>query len=162
MSCNQSKIKSNNKALFDLNALIQQDIDSLQQNNCGCIKTIVAVDNKEQITQDTINWNKEMQLLLSCDINKPKWIEYFKVDSLDSKVIYTTENNKIPIKRMTVHYSNNEVVEVEIKKQQQSILLKNITYINYYPKKGFEIKQEQYLPLNKPFIFMVEENYKCN
>lgn len=162
-ACSQSKVNSNNKILFDLNTLVQQDIDSLQKNNCGCTKTILAVDKKEIAIQDTINWEKEMQLILSCDINKPKWIEHFKVDSLDNKVLYTTQNNKIPIKKMVVYYNEQqEVVQVEIKKQQKSILLKNVTYVNYYPKKGFEVKQEQYLPLNKPFIFMVEEKYKCN
>ena len=153
---------------FDLADLVQTDIRNNTKNSCGEEKIINVNNQLEKKTINTLDWQKEMQLLLDCDINKPSWKGKFKVDTLwkqDSSLLsitYHSLSNKIQVKRMYIQFANdNTIANITIDKKISSILFSNRQQIIYQPSKSFTVSSHQKAFFMNDFNSEVEIKYLC-
>jgi uncharacterized protein YggU (UPF0235/DUF167 family) len=98
------------KKYFDLVKIVQADIDNNSTNKCGEEKTVSINGKPESKKIDTVDWQKEMQLLLDCDINKPSWKGKYNVQILNDslKYLYIAVSTKIPVRQLTVNYEQKK------------------------------------------------------
>lgn len=153
---------------FDLADLVQTDIRNNTKNSCSEEKIINVNNQLEKKTINTLDWQKEMQLLLDCDINKPSWKGKFKVDTLwkqDSSLLsitYHTLSNKIQVKRIYIQFANdNTIANITIDKKISSILFSNRQQIIYQPSKSFTVSSYQKAFFMNDFNSEVEIKYLC-
>lgn len=166
VSCQQETKKiSSEKIYFDLEKLVRADIERHTVNNCAEEKNITINGKNESKQIDTVDWEKELQLLLDCDINKPDWIGKYDVQVLNDsqKYIFTANSSKIPIRSLTVIYEQKggEVSSVEIVKKISTALFSNEQQITFLPDKSFNIKACQSALFMKDFNSEVEIKYLC-
>ena len=157
---------STEKTYFDLTKLVQTDIDTNTKNNCGESKTINVNNQMEKQTIAAIDWTKEMQLLLDCDINKPSWKgkflvdTFWKQDTILLSIAYRALTDKIQVRSMFVQYdNNNQVANIAIRKKIKSFLFSNEQQIIYQPTKSFKINSHQKAFFMNDFISEVEVKY---
>jgi hypothetical protein len=153
---------------FNLAKIVQTDIDSNTKNSCGEEKIINVNNKQEKQTINSLDWQKEMQLLLDCDMNKPSWKGKFNVDTLwkqDStmySITYYSLSNKIQVKRLCVEYANNnEIATITIDKKINSILFSNRQQIIYQPGQSFTVSSQQKAFFMNDFNSEVEIRYLC-
>lgn len=172
ISCQQQTKKSESlsveKSYFNLAEIVQADIEKNTKDNCGEEKVINVNNQQEKQTINKLDWQKEMQLLLDCDINKPSWKGKFKADTLwkqDSSlfsITYHSESNKIQVKRMYIQYTNDTTIaNITIDKKINSILFSNRQQIIYQPSKSFRVSTHQKAFFMNDFNSEVEIKYLC-
>ncbi len=143
----QTEQPSSEKTYFDLSKIVQSDIDVNTHIACGEIKTVSINGKTESKNLYSIDWKKEMQILLDCDLNKPSWKGKFNTQILDDhqKYVYTSTSTKIPVRQMTVNYEqkSGKLISVIIEKKISTMLFSNEQIITYYPDKSFKINAKQ-------------------
>lgn len=162
----QSQQAISEKTYFNLKEIVQNDIDNNSKNKCGEEKTVLINIKNETKKIDIVDWKKELQVLLDCDINKPSWKGKFDTQVLDNhqKYLYTSNSTKIPVRQMTVNYEqkSGKVISVIINKKISTVLFSNEQQITYYPEKSFKINAKQSALFMKDFNSEVEIKYLCN
>ena len=169
ISCNNESNKteqsSSEKTYFDLAKAVQNDISTNSKNKCGEEKTVLINVINETKKSDTVDWEKELQVLLDCDINKPSWKGKFDTQILDDrqKYVYTSNSAKIPIRKMIVNYEqkSGKIISIAIEKKISTILFSNEQQITYFPEKSFKINARQRAFFMKDFNSEVEIKYLC-
>lgn len=149
-ACQNATVQDNStgvKKYFDLKGLVQQDINTNMQHHFSELKS-VRIDGKQESKQiDTVDWNKELKIILESDINKPNWEGKYQVQTTADKkeYLYTTLSSKLPIRSMKVQYASNSdaVILVEIEKKISSFLFSNQQSIQYIPHHSFKITAKQ-------------------
>lgn len=151
------------KQYFDLAGWVQKDIIANTQNAASEEKT-VWINGKREFKQiDTVDWKKELQLLMECDINKPNWKGKYEIQqSNDFQVCtYSATSSKIPVRNMKVHFEqkSGKVQSIEIEKKIGTFLFSNQQYIYYTPGKSFKITARQSAVFMKDFNSEVEVKF---
>ena len=164
---NEPPISSKNKIYFDLTKIIQNDIQYNTTNNCAEEKTVYIQYNKETKKIDTVDWNKELQPLLECDINRPAWKGQFFIDTIpnelmkDTTLEYRALNDKISIRTLSIIYTNQQIKKISIVKKIKSTLFSTSQIINYVPTVGFLIRGEQKALFMNAFDLNIDVKYIC-
>jgi hypothetical protein len=164
---NEPPISSENKIYFDLTKIIKDDIRHNTINNCAEEKTVYIQYHKETKKIDTIDWQKELQPLLECDINRPAWKGKFYIDTIpndlmhDTTLQYRALSNKVSIRSLSIIYANQQIKKIIIEKKIKSVLFSTSQLINYIPKFGFIIRGEQKALFMTNFDLNVDVKYLC-
>lgn len=169
IACNERepKISSTNKTYFDLTKVIQNDINRNITNNCTEEKTVYIQNHKETKKIDTVDWQKELQPLLECDINRTAWKGQFFIDTIpndlmkDTTLQYRALNEKVSVRLLSVIYANNQIKKIIIIKKISSFLFSTVQSIDYYPSLGFAIRGEQKALMMNAFDLNVDVKYLC-
>lgn len=153
-------------AYFDLARLVQKDISDNSEKACGEMKTVYVNTTGETKQLDSINWQKELQPILDCDINKAAWFGKFQVDTFHNEpgamtIQYHSMSDKIPVRSMSVLIRNNTVQRVLILKRTRSFIFTSEQQIAYIPEKGFSVRGEQRAVMMKNFELNVDASYNC-
>jgi len=164
---NKSSVISADKTYFDLSKLIQNDIDHNTANECSEEKTVYIKGTKETKKNDTINWQKELQPLLECDINRTAWKGKFFIDTVasnltkDTTLQYRALDEKVSVRSLSVVYANSQIKRIIIVKKIESFLFSTVQTIDYIPNMGFVIRGEQKALMMNAFDLNVDVKYLC-
>lgn len=168
VSCTQQTSNKSNSSTsyFDLASLIKKDIADNTKNRCGEIKTVYVNTTGETKQLDSINWQKELQPLLECDINKPAWRDKFQVDTFknnfpDMTIQYHSLSDKINVRTLTVQLKDKEIQRITISKKTRSFIFSSEQMIAYIPGKGFSVRGVQRAFMMKNFDLNVDVKYNC-
>ncbi|MFN8238286.1 MAG: hypothetical protein U0T77_08960 [Chitinophagales bacterium] len=152
---------------FDLTSLVKKDIKYNTSNNCREEKSVYLNANKETKQLDSIDWKKELEPLIECDINKPAWKGKFFADTVKTTVSgitsiqYRALSEKVNVKSMIIELKENEIQRIYITKKINSFIFSTVQIIEYFPGKGFSIRGEQKAILMRSFDLNVDVKYIC-
>lgn len=152
---------------FDITALVRKDMKNNMSNNCREEKSVYLNANKETKLLDSIDWKKELEPLMDCDINKPAWKGRFFADTVKTSVSgitsiqYRALSEKVNVKSMIIEMKQNEIQRIYITKKINSFIFSSAQIIEYFPGKGFSIRGEQKAILMRSFDLNVDVKYIC-
>jgi len=154
-SCNkQEKPNANNNLLyFDLKGYFEKEIDRLQEVSPSINKTVSINGAKEQKTLTITDWQKELAIFQNADINKNSWRGSFKITKQGEQSIYSSDNRKIPIKKILVEQQGSKVSKISIIVNNNNILYRSQDTLTYIPDSLYEIKKQQKIR------FLAQKNY---
>jgi hypothetical protein len=113
-ACNEDIKENQVKKYFDLKGLIEKQIKTLNTQKPLVQKSIVVADSSENQSVKTIDWTKELELFTQADLNKPAFIQSYKVDSSSMGVKYTLkETEKLPVKYLNISRAGEDGISVE-------------------------------------------------
>ena len=69
---------------FDVKSFVDDQIILLSNNNPTVRKTMFSDGKTETLSQKNINWKKELELFAQADINKPAYVNSYKISRPDS------------------------------------------------------------------------------
>lgn len=143
------------KKYFDLIQFTDNQVHELYMQKLQVKKKIFLDGETDQITSDTLNWEKELALFREADINSPSLRDSYEIDEdkLNHTITYTAKEsklkvkeiklvfdeqsqmNKVSIKQVKIFFSeDNQLYEIQ---RDLSMELKN-NLLSAYSIKGFQ------------------------
>ena len=148
ISCSpQEKHKESTPLYFDIAGYFNGEINRLQKANPTLTKEVVAKNKSEQKTTKITDWKIELTSFSSADINKASWRGEFKETTVANGVVYTTENPKIPIKKVEVLKIGETIKGIKIFKTNNNYLYNSTDTLFYYPDSLYLIQNQQKVKL---------------
>ncbi|WP_316845996.1 hypothetical protein [Pedobacter psychrodurus] len=148
-SCNQRKEAEANTDLlyFDLKGYFEKEITRLQKLNPDVNKTVSINGAAENKTAKIADWTKELAIFVNADINKTSWKGSFKIKEQNGVDSYTSDNKKIPIKKVSITWKGQKAGKIEIIIDNKNILYRSLDTLTYYPDSLYSIKNQQKIRL---------------
>ena len=155
-SCNKNEKVKINK-YFDLENYFKQEAQRLQRGGFKLEKKLVEGPYSETVLIDSADWKKMLSPFMSCDINKPAWINSYASDSIvsgdSSRVIYTAKEKGLQIRRVEIFFIDKTPFEIKIERTRENFYYTSKEIYNYHPD-AFVINSKQKVRL------MSEERYQ--
>ncbi|WP_443938304.1 hypothetical protein [Pedobacter sp. MW01-1-1] len=147
---------NDNATYFDLKGYFEQEAFRLQKRNLPVRKKVEINGSTESKTLTITDWTKELAIFADADINKKSWKGSFQVSDTGAELIYSTNNKKIPVKKLVIQKAHNRIKKIEIIVLNKNILFHSSDTLLYYPDSLYSIKKEQKIK------FLSAKNYRIS
>ena len=107
-------------AYFDLAGLMQQQVAYLSETNPKINKNAIIDGQQEALEQDSVNWEKELNIFAKADINKPRLLSQYRTNT------YTDDAGHRVTQYQNVDKHVSGVIKMEIVEDPSSNKLLNI------------------------------------
>jgi len=160
--CNQrEEVKADTNSLyFDINGYFKREATRLTKINPEIVKEVSVNGAVEQRKLRITDWEKELAVFSNADINKASWRGSFKVQKAGDTEIYTSNNKRIPVKKLIVEKGNPNVKRLEIIITGNNILYSSGDTLRYYPDSIYQIKKHQKIKLLKAKTYTITGRFK--
>lgn len=149
-ACNlkeKEREKAKNKLYFDIENYFKSEAKRMAKKNSSINKTVSINGKTEQKTILIKNWEKEFAAFLDADINKASWRGDFQLSTTANVKIYTTRNEKIPVKKLAVTQKNGKVIAIKIFIHNINDLYVSQDSLSYFPDSLYHIVKAQKIKL---------------
>ncbi|RZL34245.1 MAG: hypothetical protein EOP00_31955 [Pedobacter sp.] len=148
LSCS---LKSNEKAetqtYFSVSNYFKNEVARLSKNNPSIIKTVLVNGKAEEKKLQIKNWQQELSSFIEADINKASWKGSFQMIKSDTSEIYTSQSDKIPVKKLIIIKAGDSVKSVKIFLANENNLYTSNDSLVYNSDEFYEIKKTQKIKL---------------
>lgn len=152
--------KVNTKTYFDVQGYFKAEASRLAKNNQTINKTIIVNDKSEERKVSIPNWEKEFDLFIQADINKASWRGSFTTTTTGNLKTYSSQSEKIPVKKLEVGYKDNKVSSVKVFVTNTNDLYTSTDSLSYYPDSLYEIKKVQRIKLMNEKKYQIIGKFK--
>jgi len=160
-SCNlKEQDKSNATAYFDLAAYFKKEAARLTKLDLTFNKSVLVNGTKEEKKVKISNWKKEFDTFSSSDINKASWRGSFKLNKTEGEEIYTSANDKIPVKKLQISYQNDKIKAIRIYIANSNDLYTSKDTLTYYPDSLYQINKTQQIKLMDQKKYIITGRFK--
>jgi hypothetical protein len=150
----KTAVKDNN--YFQLKSYFLKEAERLQSLNPEIQKTVVVNGSRETRRLKIASWEKELSSFIDADINKRAWNGAFQKQANDSTETYTSNNEKVPIKSVTIRKKNDKIAGIVILVTNKNYLYTSSDTLYYYPGNQYGVKKIQQIKL------LDEKKYQIN
>lgn len=148
--------KVNTKTYFDLAGYFKQEASRLAKTQLTINKMVVVNGKSETRAVKIQNWEKEFDLFVQADINKASWRGSFTPTVTDNLHVFTSQSQKIPVKKVEISYQGNKVSGIKVFVTNANDLYTSNDSLSYYPDSLYQIKKVQHIKL------MAEKRYEVS
>ena len=141
---------------FDLKGYMAKEAERLNTEKPEILKTVMVNAAAESKKMKISDWAKEMSVFSDADINKSAWQGMFKVVRKSNEDIYSTSDDKIPVKSLVVTHHNGRVKSIKVLLNTTNILYSSNDTLSYFPDSLYEIQKTQHIKL------LSEKNYRIS
>lgn len=154
----QDKIAT--KSYFDLESYFKQEATRLTKANQLIDKTVLVNGKAEEKNLLIKDWEKEFSSFIDADINKASWRGSFKLAKTDSLTTYTSNSDKIPVKKLEITYKDNKVMAIKVFVTNTNNLYTSQDSLSYYPDSLYQIKKTQHIKLMDEKKYQITGKFK--
>lgn len=155
-SCVKREYKSAGTLLyFDLKGYFEKEANRLQKKTPSVSKQVFTKGEAEKKTVKITSWKEELAVFEAADINKASWRGEFVIKQMDNGVSYTTGNEKIPVKKLEVLKTGNQITSIKIYKSSENRLYTATDTLIYYPDSVYMVQSAQKIRLLEPKVYHV-------
>src|SRR5690554_2017290 len=155
ISCSRSeKTEFINSAYFDIKSYFINEASLLNSRKLLVLKEVSRNEEKETKSISIQDWEKEFDLFIQSDINKPSWTSSYKVENHGDTMFYKALTPNLRTQSIQIIKTNNEVNAILIKNESLNTLYKSYEYLSYYPDSIYIIEKVQQVR------FLGENKYK--
>lgn len=160
--CNQRKeFKADTNLLyFDINGYFKREATRLKKINPEIVKEVSVNGAAERRKIRITDWEKELAIFSNADINKASWRGSFEVQKAEDTESYTSNNKRIPVKKVIVEKDNSNVKRLEVIITSNNILYSSGDTLLYCPDSIYQIKKHQKIKLLKAKTYTVTGRFK--
>lgn len=148
------------KTYVDLAGYFKKEALRLKQNNLPIDKMIMVNGKMEEKKLSIADWEKEFDSFISADINKASWRGAFKTAKNNNVTTYTSNNDKIPVKKVEVAYHDEKIIAIKIFVTNTNNLYTSKDTLSYYPDSLYEIKKVQSIRLMSEKKYQITGKFK--
>jgi len=152
-----SEVSNNSVKLFNSAGFIRSEIALLNKNNSHLLKTAEYNSKKEIFQLDTVNWNKEFELIVASNISE-KYLSY-KIDSIqqnDSTIItYSSKETKSEVRKFVVVKYQNTIKRIAIERMKENAFYYSKQEIEYVPQTFFSIYAKEKMILSDTTYYRI-------
>lgn len=166
--CNKQEVQDNlNIAYFDIEALLDKELNKLTDQGASLEKVLNADGSEERLTiaPDSAGWHEQMQLFYDAGINKPGFMDQYFEESLPpimgvSKVIYSAKNQKNALQVMECSYESDRLTKIRLLVKETNVIY-TITkemylYLGEEGITGFQIMGEESMRMKDDLSYSIQ------
>lgn len=148
-SCDSAAPKKQNSAspYFDLKGFMEKEVKHLQKLNPEIDKAVMVNDSEEHKKLKISDWQKELSAFSDADINKSAWQGLFSRQKNATEDTYTSDNDKVAVKSLTIQYKDNRIFKIQILMSNSNTLYTSRDTLSYFPDSLYEIRKTQHIKL---------------
>jgi hypothetical protein len=166
IACQQDRqVKNQANAYYSIDSLIKAQVEALNNVKMMLEKT-VEMDGQSEIqliSADSVNWLEELQLFISLDLNKPRYLGAINVEKDQNGVSYTPRSGeKIPVQLLRIEMENEQLVWIKgiyLDDDAKSVYTTGrqfkLLFVNNLIK-SYEIRGYQKMALNDTVRFRIQ------
>jgi len=136
------------KPFFDLKGYFTQEIERLAEKKNVTKKAFYNGKEESKLIENP-NFENELIIFSSADINRTAWLDKYSVDSTFNKekkltaIDYVSLEEQLKTKSIHVEFVNKAVSSIEIITEGSSAIAQTENHLKYSPTKGYSIKSSQ-------------------
>ena len=104
-------------------------------------------DSLERKAVRILDWKKELSIFSEADINRASWKGLFKLEKHDGTDIYTSDDEKVPVKKLALRFEGKRIKQILIVLNTNNSLYDSKDSLSYYPDSLYRIKKTQHIKL---------------
>ncbi|MCX2451754.1 hypothetical protein OQX61_10830 [Pedobacter sp. PLR] len=139
---------------FDLKGYFAGEATRLSRGKPMIHKTVVVNDSTESKDLVIQDWPKELSIFSDADLNKSAWKGLFQVKKTDTLELYTSNNEKVPVKELKVIKRKGRVYGLQVLIRNSNTLYTSSDTLSYFPDSLYDVKKDQQIRL------LAEKNYR--
>lgn len=132
---------------FDLKGFMDKEVQRLKALNPEINKTVMVNNNEEHKKLKITDWQKELSAFRDADINKSAWEGLFIRHKTLVTETYISDNEKVPVKSLTVQYRAHRIFKIQILNSSSNSLYTSNDTLTYFPDSLYEIRKTQHIKL---------------
>ena len=152
-----SEVSNSSIKLFNSASYIRNEIVLLNKSNSHLLKTAEYNSKKEMFQLDTVNWNKELELIVASNISE-KYLSY-TIDTLqqnDSTIItYSSKETKSEVRKFVVVKHQNSIKRIAIERMKENTFYYSKQEIEYIPQTFFSINAKEKMILSDTTYYRI-------
>jgi hypothetical protein len=142
-SCQQEKVVKQYN-YFDLEGYFKKEALRLQKKNPLIEKRVSKNNDSEQRKLEIKNWNEELELFLSSDINKPAWKNSYGLQQSNQTINYIANDPDLRTQKISILKSEkNTIKSIAIFNKVNNSLYSSTEQLTYFPDSLYKIIKEQ-------------------
>lgn len=143
-ACKQAEEKPKTPVYTDIKAFFESEVTRLTKNKTLVNKTIQQNGSSESKNKISINWQDELNLFISSDINKPAWKDSYKIINGSSKISYYSLDSGLRTKEVHINKDvNGKPIRFYIKNINKNKLYESTEVLIYIPDSAYSIEKNQ-------------------
>jgi len=151
------------KYFFDLKGYFDEQSKIINEKYKTPIKT-VSVDGKAQRKQlKKIDWEKELSVFASADINKSAWQDKYRIDTMATinavNVVYTALDDKLKTRLINVKLNNKLVEFISIDQLSDNMIYNSKKTLTYSPESGYTLENRQKARFLKEHLYEIKVDF---
>jgi hypothetical protein len=157
-SCISSTVDNTNKPIyFNLKEYIEQEEARLTSSKTH-LQKVASVDSISQTIQITQpDWELELDIFASSDINKPSWVGSYEIQITDTLDTYTAHLEELKTQKLRIYKKEDgSVRNIEIFNHTKNSLYELTEHLKYYPTGYYSIYRTQQTRFLSDDIFEIE------
>jgi hypothetical protein len=144
---------------FDVKGYFEQEATRLNQTKPLVHKTVKVNEATENKKIRIADWNKELANFIDADINKNAWQGSFKIAKTPDQDVYTSDDDKILVKKLKISRENDKITAIEILLNTSNYLYHSTDTLIYLPERSYEIKKTQQIKLLNPKRYEIKGTF---
>ncbi|TDO24958.1 hypothetical protein [Pedobacter duraquae] len=134
---------------FDLVGYFDAEAKRLDVRSPVILKSVWINGKQETKSIKIKDWKKELSIFTDADINKRAWDGEFKKSESATFEQYSTENEKIPVKKVLIWKKSEKICGLKILIRNSNYLYTSTDTLSYYPDSLYQIKKMQQIRFMK-------------
>jgi hypothetical protein len=160
-ACKESPSTQSNAAqYFDLTGYFDNEALRLSKINPTIKKQVTIDTSSEQKAILITDWAKEFNVFKEADINKASWIGLFKIEKSDAITTYTSNDDKIAVKKLEISYQHGKINRITAILNTSNMLYHSSANLNYYPDSLYSIYKTQKIKLMDAKAYKITGSFK--
>lgn len=148
LACNPTETTQQNTLnYFDLKGYFEREGLRMNKRSPLLTKTVEVNEQTETKKIRIADWGKEFSVFKDADINRNAWKGLFGVKKTDAQDIYTSDNEKVPVKEVIINKENGKIYSIRILIKYSNVLYSSVDTLSYYPDSLYQIKKKQKIRL---------------
>lgn len=153
------------KVYFSVEDLIKKQEEILKEDSSLIVKKEIEFGTTKEIVFDSlINWEQELSVYASSDINKPILIGLYdvteeKISSTESKTTYRTTSSDLVVQKLTVTSNNGNPTKVVVNQTTENFLYKTQRTLTLKLKENqlitYQVQEAQKLLFRDPVEYQL-------
>ena len=152
-----TEVSNSSVKLFNSASFIRSEIVALNKNKSHLLKTAEYNSSKEIFQLDTVNWNKEFEIIVASNISE-KYLSY-TIDTLqknDSTIItYSSKETKSEVRKFVVVKYQNTIKRITIERMKENAFYYSKQEIEYVPQTFFTIYAKEKMILSDTTYYRI-------
>jgi hypothetical protein len=165
-SCHPGSAIVERPPFFSLQDFIAQEVQRLDSLQPTVRKSITFNGERETHTIDTLAFANELSVFQRADINRPAWLDKYRVDSLREdgrlqRITYTALDEDLKTQELKVEWHGPDHIDrIEVITQSATVLSKGRQILVYEPGKGYRIETHQESRAAAPVDILIEASFQ--
>ena len=154
-----------NPYFFDLAGFFNAEIKHLKSAQTKANKTVKYNEKEDVLSNQKLDYEKELAVFVHSDINKLSWREKYSADTLKEgdeirSITYTALDDQLKTRKIVISFDQNQVAQIAIENRLKSIMASTWQELEYSPGKGYQVHGKQKMRLAGVDMMGIEVEFK--